>query len=297
MIPAQAATQKIAPRGDLEVVQRARRPLLAEDERDAGHDGDGEQAEREHALARDRREVDRRGSARRRGPPTGSPPRLSTGSVVSLTWLGTKRSAMTRATTASGSVTRKTEPHSKCSSRNPETSGPSAAMAPPSADHRAIERVRAGPGPQGGDQREGRRVGHAGGHAAEDPGDDQDLDRRGERREEAGRDRQQHAEDEHQLAAVAVAEGAEPEDRRRQPERVADRHQVERGLRRVERLADGGQGDVRDRQVQVGDGRDQDQREQDEWPFSGPPPVAVAGGVGVVVAGAWVVEIPSSGGR
>ena len=74
-----------------------------------------------------------------------TPPRLSTGSVVSLTWLGTKRMAMTRATAASGSVTRKTEPHSKCSSRNPETSGPRAAIAPPSADHSAIERVRAGP--------------------------------------------------------------------------------------------------------------------------------------------------------
>ena len=52
---------------------------------------------------------------------------------------------MTRATTANGSVTRKTEPHSKLSSRNPDTSGPKAAIAPPSADHRAIDRVRAGP--------------------------------------------------------------------------------------------------------------------------------------------------------
>ena len=73
------------------------------------------------------------------------PPRLSTFSVVSLTWAGTNRMAMTSATTASGRVTRKTEPHSKCSSRNPDTSGPSAAIAPPSADHSAIDRVRAGP--------------------------------------------------------------------------------------------------------------------------------------------------------
>ena len=77
------------------------------------------------------------------------PPRLSTGSVVSLTWAGTNRQAMNSATTASGSVTRKTEPHAKRSSRKPATSGPSAAIAPPSADHSAIERVRPGPAPTG----------------------------------------------------------------------------------------------------------------------------------------------------
>src|SRR2546430_1268150 len=38
------------------------------------------------------------------------PPRLSTGFVVSLTWLGTSMSAITRATTASGKAARKTEP-------------------------------------------------------------------------------------------------------------------------------------------------------------------------------------------
>src|SRR6185295_15032666 len=64
------------------------------------------------------------------------PPRLSTGSLVSFTWAGTKRTAMTSATTARGSVTMNTEPHQN---------GPSEAIAPPSADHRAIERVRAGP--------------------------------------------------------------------------------------------------------------------------------------------------------
>ena len=52
---------------------------------------------------------------------------------------------MTSATTASGSVTRKTEPHQKCSSSSPESSGPSAEIAPPSADHSAIDFVRAGP--------------------------------------------------------------------------------------------------------------------------------------------------------
>ena len=52
---------------------------------------------------------------------------------------------MTSATTASGNVTRNTELQSNRSRRKPETTGPSAAMAPPSADHNAMDRVRAGP--------------------------------------------------------------------------------------------------------------------------------------------------------
>ena len=73
------------------------------------------------------------------------PPRLSTGSVVSFTWAGTSTTASTKATTANGSVIRKTDPHQKCSSSAPAVSGPSAEMAPPRADHRAIDLVRAGP--------------------------------------------------------------------------------------------------------------------------------------------------------
>jgi hypothetical protein len=42
-------------------------------------------------------------------------------------------------------VTRKTEPQSNCSSRAPERSGPSEAIAPPIADQSAIERVRSLP--------------------------------------------------------------------------------------------------------------------------------------------------------
>ena len=52
---------------------------------------------------------------------------------------------MTSATTASGSVMRKTDPHSNSVSSAPATSGPSAAIAPPSADHSAMDFVRAGP--------------------------------------------------------------------------------------------------------------------------------------------------------
>ena len=71
-------------------------------------------------------------------------------------------------------------------------------------------------------------------------------------------------EQQHHLAPVAVAERAEVEDRGRQPERVADGDQVERRLAGAEGLADVGQGDVGDRQVEVGDRRDEDQRREDE---------------------------------
>src|SRR5262249_25417331 len=73
------------------------------------------------------------------------PPRLSTGSLVSLTWLGTSTTAIRRASTASGRVTRNTDPHQYFSSRPPATRGPSADSPPPIADHKAIAFVRAGP--------------------------------------------------------------------------------------------------------------------------------------------------------
>ncbi len=74
-----------------------------------------------------------------------TPPRLSTGSVVSFTCEGTNLTAITSAIAASGSVSRKTDPHQKWSSRIPAQSGPSALSAPPVAAHRAIAFVRAGP--------------------------------------------------------------------------------------------------------------------------------------------------------
>ena len=52
---------------------------------------------------------------------------------------------MTSATAASGSVIRNTEPHQKCCSAIPAARGPSAEIAPPMADHRAIAFVRPAP--------------------------------------------------------------------------------------------------------------------------------------------------------
>ena len=73
------------------------------------------------------------------------PPKLSTGSVVSLTWLGTKTIAITSATPTSGSVTRKTEPHQKCSRSSSGDQRPERRDPPPSADQSAIDFVRPGP--------------------------------------------------------------------------------------------------------------------------------------------------------
>src|SRR5204862_4305403 len=78
------------------------------------------------------------------------------------------------------------------------------------------------------------------------------------------RDREPHAEQQHALAPVAVPDGSEIEDRGGKAQRVADRDQIERGLAGVEGPADVRQGDVGDRQVEVGDGGDEDQREEDE---------------------------------
>ena len=209
------------------------------------------------------------------------PPRLSTGSVASFTWLGTNFSAMTSATTASGSVTRNTEPHQKCSSSAPAISGPSAEMPPPIADHSAIDLVRDCPDHSA--VMSASVVGYAmpAESAAEDAGEREHLVGGRVRGEEARGDRQQHAADEHHLAPVAVAQRAQVQHRRRETERVADRDQVEGGLRRVERLADVGQRDVGDRQVQVGDGGDEDQREEDELGA-----VAVAGAaIGLALGG------------
>ena len=171
---------------------------------------------------------------------------------------------MTSAMPASGSVTRNTDPHQNSSSSAPATRGPRAAIAPPSADQSAMDFVRPGTRPERGDQRESRRIRHAGGQPAADAGDEQHLVRRRVRSKQRHRDRERGAEDEHQLAPVAVAERTEIQHRRRQAERVADRDQVERHLGRVERLADRGQRDVRDGQVQIRDRGDGDKRDEDD---------------------------------
>ena len=188
------------------------------------------------------------------------PPRLSTGSVVSLTWAGTSSTASTKATTASGSVSRNTDPHQNSSSRAPAVSGPSAEIPPPSADQRAIDFVRAGP-----DHSAVIRasvVGYAM-PAASPPSTRAPISTSTDGAQAASR----HAgterttpEQQHHLAPVAIAERAQVEHGRGEAERVADGHQVELRLRGVERLADVGERHVGDGEVEVGDGRHEDQR-------------------------------------
>ena len=138
--------------------------------------------------------------------------------------------------------------------------GDRAAEPRPERDRRRSPR----PGPQRRDQGERGRVGHAGREASQEAGHEEDFVARRPGGEAGRGDRERRAEEQHQLAPVAVAERAEVEHRRGETERVADCDQVERGLRGVERLADRGQGDVGDSQVQVGDRRDQDQRDEYE---------------------------------
>ncbi len=208
------------------------------------------------------------------------PPRLSTGSVDSFTCAGTRNQAIRIAITARGRVTRNTEPHEKCSSRKPddqraERSDRSAERGP------QRDRLRPPrPGPERRDQRQRRRIRHARGEPAAQARDEQhDVGRR-ERGEQGHRDRERRAQDEHQLAAVAVAQSPEPEHRAGEAEGVADGDQVERRLRGIEVLADVRQRDVRDRKVQVGDAGDHDQRRE-----HAPSPIRSYGGAATVRPG------------
>ena len=76
------------------------------------------------------------------------PPTLSTASVDSWMCAGMLRMIRIRAITASGSTTRKTDGQSKTSRSKPASKGPETEIAPPTAAHRAMARVRPGPGAQ-----------------------------------------------------------------------------------------------------------------------------------------------------
>ena len=113
--------------------------------------------------------------------------------------------------------------------------------------------------PERCDQRQGGRIGHARRKTADDPRPEEHADRGSEGRDEVGRDRQGHPHEQDPLAAVAIADRAEVENGAGEPEGVGDCDQVEIGLRSIEMLADVGQGDVRNRQTQIGDGGDGNQ--------------------------------------
>ena len=74
-----------------------------------------------------------------------TPPRWSTGSLVSPACRGSHRPARRTTSTAIGTETRNTDPHQKLPSSSPPSRGPSAEQPPPIPDHSAIARVRAPP--------------------------------------------------------------------------------------------------------------------------------------------------------
>ena len=78
------------------------------------------------------------------------------------------------------------------------------------------------------------------------------------------RNGQRHAGDQQHLAAVSVSQGPQVEHRSGQAQRVADRDQVQLRLTGVESPPDIGQSDIRDREIEVRDRSDQDERPQDE---------------------------------
>ena len=98
---------------------------------------------------------------------------------------------------------------------------------------------------------------------------DQHLDARCERRQQTRRNGEPDAEEEQHLAAVSVADGTQPEHRCGEAQGVADGDQVQRGLGGVERGADRRQRDVGDGEVEVRNGRDDDQRREDQSPTLG----------------------------
>ena len=119
MIPAKAPTQKVGRAATVQVVERVARAALAHEERDRREDRDAAEDERGGLGLRHRREVDREDQApdeHQRHDAAEVVDRF--GGLVDVR--GDQLDAITSATTASGSVIRKTEPHSKCSSRKPE---------------------------------------------------------------------------------------------------------------------------------------------------------------------------------
>ena len=263
MMPAQAATQKMRREAMLRSYSGARARRCRSVERNQRDERDRRQSQRQRALVRNGREIDgqdERPDERHRQDAAEVVHRL--GRLVDVTRHEDERHHERHADQRQRDQEDRSPPEvleQGAGDQRPESSDP-AADCRPERDRLRSPRPR----PQRRDQGERRRVGHACREPSEHPCAEEDFVRRRPRGQQAGRDRQRHPQEEHQLAPVAVSERAEVENRRGETERVADRDQVEHGLRRVERLGDVGQRDVGDRQVEVGDRSHQDQRDENE---------------------------------
>ena len=250
-------------RSDVEVVERILRTPLPEHESDPCRERDREQPDREGALVGDRREVD---------PQDQSPDhdqRKDSAEVVD----GLRGLVDVAGDEEDGHHQGKAdERQGHEEDRAPpevleESSGDQRPERRDAAADRRPERNGAGPPrprPECRDQRERSRVGHAGREPADEARDEENLVGRRVRGQQARGDGEEHSEHEQELAPVAVADRPQPENGRREPERIADRDQVERRLGRVEGRADRRQGDVGHREIEVGDRRDEDQRDENE---------------------------------
>ena len=108
-------------------------------------------------------------------------------------------------------VDRKTEPHQKCSSRKPLSTGPMAAPAPEKPAQMAMARARSLRREHVGEDRQGGRHDERRPDAHDDAGGDEVPRLGGEDREQRGEAEDREAELQHALATEAVTEGARRE--------------------------------------------------------------------------------------
>ena len=143
-----------------------------------------------------------------------------------------------------GTLTRKTEPHQKCSSSQPDAMGPMAAPPPEMPAQMPMALGRSCGGEHVGEDRQRRRHDERRRHAHDRPGAD-DHDRRvGHRREHGADEEQQEAGLEGALAAEPVADGAGGEQQAGEDERVGVDHPLQRAGGGVELTGQGGEGHV-----------------------------------------------------
>ena len=214
------------PTGDVQVVQRVGGSPLPDHERDPGRDRDEHEADHERTFVRHGREVDAQDQAadeQHRQDPAEVVDRV--GRLVHVG--GNEANGKDERDDRERQRDQEDGSPPEVSSRSPENSGPSAAIAPPIPDHSAIDFVRPWAGPQRRDQRQGGRERHAGGESAPKPSDEEERVARSVGGEQAEGDRERGPEDEHELAAVPVADGAEPQHGCRESERIPHRDQVQ----------------------------------------------------------------------
>ncbi len=148
-------------------------------------------------------------------------------------------------TASSGTLMRNTEPHQKCSTRNPEIGGPRAAppAAMPAHAEIAFERSSGGNTLVSNDRVEG--ITSTAARPITARGADHLTGAVRERREHGAGEEQHHAALQHELAAEAVADRAGGEQHPGEHEAVGVHHPLQRAGRRVEVVGELGRATLR----------------------------------------------------